>query len=206
MGYIKFSYRFALFKKRILLLVLLLIAYLCSFINRDKRQKAEFIGRPWPVRKKSCPATLSFKPVKKMPRPKAVIVLLCRNSDLHGALTSITSFEKYINHKLKYPYVLLNDKNFTSEFKNSVTHHLNALGQSAGIEFAKIPSEDWSYPPYINETRAAQSLQENAGKYIYGSSKSYRFMIRYFSGPFFSHPSLLPYDYYWRREAFAKIQ
>jgi hypothetical protein len=30
--------------------------------------------------------------------------------------------------------------------------------------------------------------------------ESYRFMIRYFSGPFYEHPGLQQYDYYWRVE------
>jgi hypothetical protein len=34
----------------------------------------------------------------------------------------------------------------------------------------------------------------------YGGSESYRFMCRYFSGFFFDHPLLAPFDWYWRVE------
>jgi alpha 1,2-mannosyltransferase len=35
---------------------------------------------------------------------------------------------------------------------------------------------------------------------VYGGSESYRFMCRYFSGFFYRHPLLQPFDYYWRVE------
>ncbi|CAG8550997.1 10208_t:CDS:2, partial [Scutellospora calospora] len=59
----------------------------------------------------------------------------------------------------------------------------------------------WSYPSWINQTKAAESRAEmEANSIIYGGSESYRHMCRFNSGFFFQHPLLLPFDYYWRLE------
>lgn len=49
------------------------------------------------------------------------------------------------------------------------------------ILYGKVPAEQWTYPEWINQTRAAES--RNLMKDIaYGTSESYRFMCRYQSG------------------------
>jgi len=53
-------------------------------------------------------------------RANATFVILCRNSDIHGAVRSIRSIEDRFNRKFRYPYVFLNEEPFTDEFKESV--------------------------------------------------------------------------------------
>lgn len=47
----------------------------------------------------------------------ATFVMLVRNSDLDGTISSIRALEDRFNSKFGYPYVLLNDEPFSEEFK-----------------------------------------------------------------------------------------
>jgi alpha 1,2-mannosyltransferase len=44
-------------------------------------------------------------------------MMLARNSDLDGALSSIRELERQFNRNFGYPWVFLNEVEFTSEFK-----------------------------------------------------------------------------------------
>lgn len=51
------------------------------------------------------------------------------------------------------------------------------------VYFGLIPREHWSYPSYINQTKAADTRRRmEEEKVIYGGSESYRHMCRYNSG------------------------
>ena len=50
-------------------------------------------------------------------RANATFVILCRNSDLGGTIQSIREIEDRFNWRYRYPYVLLNEEEFTEEFK-----------------------------------------------------------------------------------------
>lgn len=133
-------------------------------------------------------------------RQKAVIVIVCRNSDLSELLTTLLNFEKRFNHKFRYPYVLLNDKPFRNGFKHQIENLISRLSQ-ANVKFGTIPVEHWSYPTWINQTRAGfeRRKMEQDGV-MYGGSESYRHMCRYFSGFMHDHPLLSSYELYWRIE------
>ncbi|KAJ3223108.1 alpha-1,2-mannosyltransferase (Kre5) [Clydaea vesicula] len=136
-------------------------------------------------------------------RANACITVLIRNKELEGIKHSLNSFEPFINSKLRYPYVFINDKPFTETFKNGIKQHIMKLRNSIiepDVTFALIPEKDWGYPEWINQTLAAEIRDSLKNAYIYGGLESYRFMIRYFSGPFFNLPELMKYDYYWRVE------
>ncbi|KAL4447698.1 hypothetical protein ABPG75_004917 [Micractinium tetrahymenae] len=130
-------------------------------------------------------------------KPRACIVILARNSDLDGVLSSVLQLERRFNSHTdtKYPYLYLNDRPFSPEFKRAV-----AAATAAPSFFGLVPREHWSYPPHINQTRAAQLRSEARRHMPYGGSESYRFMCRYFSGFFFDHPLLAGFDFYWRVE------
>lgn len=54
------------------------------------------------------------------PRPSranATLVILARNSDLRGVIQSIEQLESKFNRKFNYPWVLLNEQEFSAEFK-----------------------------------------------------------------------------------------
>ncbi|ORZ00568.1 nucleotide-diphospho-sugar transferase [Syncephalastrum racemosum] len=127
---------------------------------------------------------------------RACYVILVRNSELDGIISSITQLEKTFNDKYNYPYVFLNDEEFTDEFKERTS----GLGKAQKF-YGTLDSHMWGYPPFINQTLAAERRKEMAAaNVIYGDSESYRHMCRFQSGFFFRHPLLDPYDYYWRVE------
>ena len=128
---------------------------------------------------------------------RGVVVMLARNEDVEGAVSSVRQLEARFNHRFHYPYVYLNNEPFSPEFRA----RLRAVSPLSRVRFGLIPHEHWSYPTWINQTRAADVRADMAARrIIYGGSESYRHMCRYNSGFFFLHPLLAPYDYYWRVE------
>ncbi|KAJ3877618.1 glycosyltransferase family 15 protein [Lentinula edodes] len=129
-------------------------------------------------------------------RENATLVFLARNSELKGVLTSMQNLESRFNHKYMYPWVFLNDEEFTNEFKGRVMLETNAK-----VYFGLIPKEHWVQPAWIDEEKAEESRRRlTEQKVIYGGSSSYRNMCRFNSGYFFQHPLLQQFKYYWRVE------
>ena len=50
-------------------------------------------------------------------RANAVLLMLARNSELDGALSSVQQLEDRFNKRFGYPWVFLNEVPFTDEFK-----------------------------------------------------------------------------------------
>lgn len=50
-------------------------------------------------------------------RANATLLILARNSDLDGVIQSIEQVELKFNRKFRYPWVLLNEVEFSAEFK-----------------------------------------------------------------------------------------
>ncbi|KAJ7065565.1 glycosyltransferase family 15 protein [Mycena amicta] len=129
-------------------------------------------------------------------RANAVIVSLARNGDLNGIVRSMTQMEDKFNKRFGYPYVFLNEENFTDEFKRSVS----AI-TSSKVEFGLIPHDHWFQPDWIDEEKARKNRDWMVEHdVIYGGSVPYRNMCRFNSGFFFRHPLLDKYRYYWRME------
>ena len=129
-------------------------------------------------------------------RANATLLMLARNADLEGAKSAIISVERRFNHRAKYPLVVLNDQNFTQEFETAIKSVA-----SGDVSFAVIPKHMWGYPPYVDQTIAAQAMkkQEEDG-ILYGATPSYHHMCRFNSGFFFDVDPLLKYRWYWRIE------
>jgi alpha 1,2-mannosyltransferase len=129
-------------------------------------------------------------------RANAAIVILVRNSEKDEIIGTLQNFQEQFNNQYNYPYVFLNDELFTDDFKDGIVSQV-----SANVEFGLVPQSHWSYPLWINQTKAAECRTEMGDRdIIYGYSESYRHMCRYFSGFFFRHELLSKYDYYWRIE------
>ena len=47
----------------------------------------------------------------------AVMLMLARNSELEGAVSSVKQLEENFNRRFHYPWVILNDEPFSEEFK-----------------------------------------------------------------------------------------
>ena len=131
---------------------------------------------------------------------RGVILILCRNEDLAEMAATLRNFEGRFNKKYAYPYLFLNDQEFSPLFQATITD-IVAEGSGALLEFGRVPKEHWSYPEWIDQERASQTRIEMGQRgVLYGDSESYRFMCRYFSGFFYRHPLMQKYDYYWRVE------
>jgi len=129
-------------------------------------------------------------------KANAAFVILARNSDLNGVITSVKQMEDRFNKKFQYPYVLLNEEPFEEGFKIRVTALTDAT-----VQFGHITDDHWKQPPWINETKASAARESMAqNQVIYGGSLPYRNMCRYNSGFFYRHELLKPYKYYWRVE------
>lgn len=59
------------------------------------------------------------------------------------------------------------------------------------MKFGLVPASHWSYPNFVNETKAADCREEmRKNNVFYGELESYHHMCRYQSGFFFDHPLL----------------
>ncbi|EGN95957.1 glycosyltransferase family 15 protein [Serpula lacrymans var. lacrymans S7.3] len=134
-------------------------------------------------------------------KANATFVMLVRNSDLTGIMSSMRQLEDRFNRKFNYPYVFLNEQPFSDDFKK----HITAL-TDAPVEFGLIPAEDWYQPDWIDEDRATKAREDMVREnVIYGGSVPYRNMCRFNSGFFYKQELLQKYKYYWRVEPDVKF-
>ncbi|OZJ03322.1 hypothetical protein BZG36_04218 [Bifiguratus adelaidae] len=126
----------------------------------------------------------------------ACFLILVRNRELEGIISSIRQLEARFNRNFHYPYVFLNDEDFSQEFKDTVLNEV-----SGDVQFGKVEEDMWGYPAHINQTRAREAMRDMEKKNVpYGGSESYRHMCRFQSGFFFRLPLVQDYEYYWRVE------
>ncbi|GAB7357932.1 hypothetical protein MBLNU230_g0099t1 [Neophaeotheca triangularis] len=130
------------------------------------------------------------------PRANAAFVVLARNKELEGVVESLKSVERHFNRWFHYPYVFLNDGEFNSTFKETVTNYT-----SGTVEFGKIGPEHWGFPDWVDENVAKEGIRKQGDAAImYGGMESYHHMCRFYSGFFYKHELLQKYDWYWRVE------
>lgn len=129
-------------------------------------------------------------------RENATLLMLVRNWELSGALASMRSLEDRFNRKYNYDWVFLNDVPFDEDFM------LATSAMASGMTYyGMVPPHEWSTPTWINEDQYAQCLRDMEGSgVIYGGSRSYRNMCRFYSGFFYKQDLLKNYDYYMRVE------
>lgn len=126
-------------------------------------------------------------------RVKAAFVVLARNKEVYSLRSSMRYLEDRFNHKFNYPWIFLNEQPFSDEFIRLTRQMTNAE-----TYYGLVPEEHWSYPDWINQTRAQVCREEMERQgIVYGGSESYRHMCRYQSGFFMWHPLLDGLDYYW---------
>ncbi|CAO2651336.1 Nn.00g096330.m01.CDS01 [Neocucurbitaria sp. VM-36] len=115
-------------------------------------------------------------------RENATFMMLARNSDVAGAVSSVKSVQAQFNMHFGYPWVFLNDEEWSAEFKEKVG---KAVGEGVKVVFETIPREMWGFPSWIDREKARRRMREmqRAGVIF-----------------FYDHPSLLPYKFYWRVE------
>jgi len=133
-------------------------------------------------------------------KANAAFVMLCRNEEVDGAVKSIRELEDRFNYKYHYPWVFLNEVEFTEDFKKRVS-----LVTYSKVEFGLIPHDHWYQPDWIDEDKASKARKEmEENNVIYGGSLSYRNMCRFNSGFFYRHELMEKYRFYWRVEPDVK--
>ncbi|KAG1878070.1 glycosyltransferase family 15 protein [Suillus subalutaceus] len=200
---------------RYILLVLgaiISIHYILSFTHEEygKATSISNIAEQWTGSKSDPPYKTPvpdeyYKPDSPMDlqdrKANATFVVLARNTDVMGIMSSMKQMEDRFNRKFQYPYVFLNDEPFSQEFKD----HILALTNSK-VEFGLIPSDHWHQPSWVDEDKASKSRADMVkNNVIYGGSVPYRNMCRFNSGFFYRHELLQQYRYYWRVEPDIKL-
>jgi len=129
-------------------------------------------------------------------RANAAFVVLARNKELDGVIESLKSVERHFNRWFHYPYVFLNDGEFNSTFKETVSRYI-----SGTVEFGRIGPEHWGYPDWVDKNVAQEGIRKQGDQAImYGGMESYHHMCRFYSGFFYKHELLQKYEWYWRVE------
>lgn len=118
------------------------------------------------------------EPDTSKPRAKAAFVILARNQELEGLVQSIKSIERHFNRWYNYPYVFLNDGDFSDTFKETVQNYT-----SGTVEFGKVGPDMWGYPDWVDVKVAKEGIAKQGDATImYGGMESYHFMCRFYSG------------------------
>lgn len=129
-------------------------------------------------------------------KANAAFVILARNGDLNGVMKSMKQMEDRFNKRFQYPYVFLNEEQFSEDFKKRTSEITDAK-----VEYGLIPKDHWVQPTWIDESRASKAREDmQKNNVIYGGSLPYRNMCRFNSGFFYRHELLKNYKYYWRIE------
>ncbi|TPX34709.1 hypothetical protein SmJEL517_g02677 [Synchytrium microbalum] len=133
---------------------------------------------------------------EKPPRENGVILSLLRNEDLPELLETLKNFEERFNHRWHYPYLMLNNEEFSTEFMESVQS-----ATESQVQFGLV--EDFDFPDFINQTEAKEFMAKSTIEH--GNETAYHHMCRWFSYPFINHELLAPYHWYWRLEPHVKF-
>ncbi|KAJ5831838.1 hypothetical protein N7474_000149 [Penicillium riverlandense] len=134
-------------------------------------------------------------------RTNAALVALVRNEELDDMISTMKDLERTWNSKFNYPYIFMNDKPFTEEFKRRTQAETKARCQ-----FELVPEEHWKVPEWISMDifkESAELLKEQ--NIQYSDMVSYHQMCRWNSGFFYKHPALKEYRWYWRIEPNVKF-
>ncbi|KAI6782711.1 O-glycoside alpha-1 [Emericellopsis cladophorae] len=98
-------------------------------------------------------------------RANAAMVMLARNTDVDGAIDSIQSVQNQFNQHFGYPWVFLNDKDWSPEFVSRVGKVVKETGGGEAY-FETIPTYMWGYPPWIDQGKARQEMESMQNRRI----------------------------------------
>ncbi|GME71549.1 unnamed protein product [Ambrosiozyma monospora] len=134
------------------------------------------------------------------PRANAAFVVLARNTEVLGVVSSMKSLERHFNQWFNYRWIFLNNEEFDDTFKAMVSEV-----SSGGVSFGYISPENWDFPDEKNDPSYFSAAVESQGdrEIMYGNMASYHKMCRFYSGYFFNHPLVQELDWYWRVEPFV---
>lgn len=111
------------------------------------------------------------------PRANATLVMLSRNSDLDGAVHSVSNVQRLFNGRFSYPWVFLNNEPWSEEFVIRVKE----AGAGADMTFETIPANMWGCPEWIDKDMARERIDDmqRQGGIPYAGTESYHRMCRF---------------------------
>jgi alpha 1,2-mannosyltransferase len=120
-------------------------------------------------------------------------LVLARNGDLNGVVSSMKQLEDRFNKQFHYPYVFLNELPFEDNFKKYVlftykrpfpllntseTYRRVTELTDSNVQFGLIPNEHWVQPPHIDEAKATEARNQMVkDNVIYGG------LLLFYPGP-----------------------
>ncbi|GME74983.1 unnamed protein product [Ambrosiozyma monospora] len=136
------------------------------------------------------------------PRANAAFVVLARNSEAEGVVSSMKSLERHFNQWFNYRWIFLNNEEFDDNFKSMVSEV-----SSGGVSFGYISPENWDIPDEKTDPIYFKAALDSQGdrEIMYGPMGSYHKMCRFYSGYFFNHPLVQELDWYWRVEPYVEF-
>ncbi|KAF8992415.1 nucleotide-diphospho-sugar transferase [Cyathus striatus] len=133
-----------------------------------------------------------FSFVKSNPHPNGVILMLVAPNRLIQTTKALMSVEDRFNRRLKYSYVLFTSEDEVPALTDEIKAKIHYITEGRAI-FATTKKKSWGIPTHLDMARVNASLQIS-GLFTLG----YRSMCRFYSGFFWRHPALAPYDWFWR--------
>ncbi|KAF2754786.1 alpha-1,2 mannosyltransferase KTR1 [Pseudovirgaria hyperparasitica] len=132
----------------------------------------------------------------KSARINATLLSLVRNEEVNDLLQSMRDLERTWNHKFNYPWLFINDKPFSEEFKRKTR-----AATKAEVRYEIVPEDHWAVPSWINDDLYHESVEILTEQNVqYMGKTSYHQMCRWNSGMFYHLPALQDVRYYWRVE------
>lgn len=106
-------------------------------------------------------------------KPRAALLALARNGEAAALAASMAELEARSNALPGRRY-----QPFTRQFRE-----VTANATTAPCFYGRIPAAHWGYPPWINQTLAAEARADMERRNVlYGGLESYHHMCRWFSG------------------------
>lgn len=130
-------------------------------------------------------------------RQNATFVMLTKNDEFEEVKKTMNSLESHFNQWYNYPYVFLNNVDFTDEFKENIRNLTKAE-----VRFGTLDELLWEFPDGVRDSfEFHQRLVDQSDRSImYGGMESYHKMCRFYSGLFYKHPLVQQHEWYWRIE------
>ncbi|CCF59732.1 hypothetical protein KAFR_0H03220 [Kazachstania africana CBS 2517] len=130
-------------------------------------------------------------------KQNATFVMLTRNEELYEVISTIESIESHFNQWFHYPYVFLNNDEFTDEFQNAINEVI-----SSQAYFGLVDPQDWDIPiDEADRIKYEEHIEDQGDRGIYyGNLETYHKMCRYYSGKFYQHELVSQFEWYWRIE------
>ncbi|VDB83029.1 unnamed protein product [Peniophora sp. CBMAI 1063] len=126
-------------------------------------------------------------------RENGAFVMLASESQLVDVLHTVQSLEDRFNGQFRYPWVILNDVELSTDF-----HHKVRTVTRAHVHFGVIPAEHWDPPEWVDQEKAAEARKiMEFGHVSDGASPRSQNAYRFFAGFLHQHSLLEPYKYAW---------